>query len=765
MQMIACRNLLSTAMASSFPRPTVGRRTICAWPGMRQLSIRKTLLYGFVRLFSMPFKTLRGVSRAVGVNRFCSITNMSSTLQIEIVPCLRDNYAYLLYDLDTGTVGVVDPSEAIPVIDALERKNWNLNYILNTHHHYDHTGGNVELKARYGAKVIGSGVDQDRIPGIDIALGDGDKWRFAGHEVLIMDTPGHTRGHISFYFPGSKSIFTGDTLFSLSCGKLFEGTPDQMLSSLRKITSLPDDTNVYCGHEYTLSNSKFALSIEPGNKELQSYAAEVINLRNKGLPTIPTTLGKEKKCNPFLRTSSAEIRQSLNIQPEADAAVLLAAVLRQPLCSSSDAAYSSPTFLHSAVAFVAVLLHRRCLSLPLLFSSAAAAFLCCSAAAVAIPLLLFTLLFIRLLIRRCCSSDNDAAAFLSDVLVVRQSAAVPSSPSRPLHHCWCEGAAAPHDLKTPTSSRVTTDAPYGHQVFCFVDGTNPCPSLGDPDYNQWVQIDSLVLSWIQATFSREILRNIITPGTSLTVQSAWDKIEKIFCDHVESKIVHLRQEFYHCEKGDLSMSAFLDRLKEFYDCLVSISDLITYRDVVMQVVMGLGPEYNAATSQICAQKPLPTFDECRSRLLLEESKLAKQHQRATLGMASSQVLVAEPVSSPNVASIPSHAAYDAAPFQSSSSSGGRRGGGHRGGGRRGGGRAGWQQSGFRPNPPASSILGASPPYGNPAPALPQFQHSVQCYNCRGYSHVARLCPSVVMNASHSTPPFTAYPASSQSATP
>ncbi|GKV39197.1 hypothetical protein SLEP1_g47005 [Rubroshorea leprosula] len=146
---------------------------------------------------------------------------------------------------------------------------------------------------------------------------------FAGHEVHVIETPGHTRGHISFYFPGSGTIFTGDTLFSLSCGKLFEGTPEQMLSSLKKITSLPDDTHVYCGHEYTLSNSKFALSIEPNNEALQSYAAHVAQLRGKGLPTIPTTLKIEKACNPFLRTPSTEIRQTLGIPVTSDDAEAL----------------------------------------------------------------------------------------------------------------------------------------------------------------------------------------------------------------------------------------------------------------------------------------------------------------------------------------------------------------------------------------------------------------------------------------------------------
>ncbi|KAL2920913.1 putative hydroxyacylglutathione hydrolase 2 chloroplastic [Bienertia sinuspersici] len=267
------------------------------WPGARQLCVRKGLLYGLMRCLSIPFKTLHGAGQSLGVTRLCNVSCISAALQIELVPCLRDNYAYLIHDENTGTVGVVDPSEAVPIIDALSKKNRNLNYILNTHHHYDHTGGNMELKERYGAKVIGAGKDRERIPGIDIALND---------------------GHISFYFPESGAIFTGDTLFSLSCGKLFEGTPEQMLDSLKKIMMLPDDTSIYCGHEYTLSNSKFALSIEPNNEALQSYASRVAQLRNKGLPTIPTVLKVEKSCNPFLRTSSTEIRQSLNISATAD---------------------------------------------------------------------------------------------------------------------------------------------------------------------------------------------------------------------------------------------------------------------------------------------------------------------------------------------------------------------------------------------------------------------------------------------------------------
>ncbi|KAH0883393.1 hypothetical protein HID58_059489 [Brassica napus] len=171
--------------------------------------------------------------------------------------------------------------------------------------------------------VIGSAVDRDRIPGIDIALKDGDKWMFAGHEVHVMDTPGHTKDHISLYFPGSRAIFTGDTLFSLSCGKLFEGTPKQMLASLQRIISLPDDTSIYCGREYTLSNSKFALSLEPNNEVLQSYAAHVSELRQKKLPTIPTTVKMEKACNPFLRSSNTDIRRALGISETADDAEAL----------------------------------------------------------------------------------------------------------------------------------------------------------------------------------------------------------------------------------------------------------------------------------------------------------------------------------------------------------------------------------------------------------------------------------------------------------
>lgn len=256
--------------------------------------------------------------------RHSSLTK--AAFQIELIPCLKDNYAYLLHDTEARVTGVVDPSESEPIMKALEKRDLHLAYILNTHHHWDHTGGNLDLKSRFNAKVIGPYADRDRIPGIDVALRDGDTWMFGTQKMLVMDTPGHTRGHVCLFFPDSKAIFTGDTLFSLSCGRLFEGTPEQMWTSLSKITSFPDDTNVYCGHEYTLSNAEFSLTLEPSNENLRSYYRKVKELRQAGLPTIPTSIGLEKACNPFLRLSSAEVRASVAIPPNANDVQVLAAV-------------------------------------------------------------------------------------------------------------------------------------------------------------------------------------------------------------------------------------------------------------------------------------------------------------------------------------------------------------------------------------------------------------------------------------------------------
>ncbi|MBU6155466.1 MAG: hydroxyacylglutathione hydrolase [Alphaproteobacteria bacterium] len=234
--------------------------------------------------------------------------------EIHLVPCLKDNYAYILHEPRTRAVAVVDPSEAAPVIDALRARGLALTHILNTHHHFDHTGGNLELKERTGARIIGPRADADRIPGIDIQVGQGDLVAIGTAIARVYDIPAHTRGHIAFWFEEAKAVFTGDTMFAMGCGRLFEGTPDQMWQSLSTLARLPADTRVYCGHEYTQSNGRFALSLEPGNADLVARMKEVDDLRQRGLPTIPSTIGLELKTNPFLRPDSDELRRTLKME-------------------------------------------------------------------------------------------------------------------------------------------------------------------------------------------------------------------------------------------------------------------------------------------------------------------------------------------------------------------------------------------------------------------------------------------------------------------
>lgn len=222
-------------------------------------------------------------------------------LETLLVPCLTDNYAYLIRDPQSSAVGIVDPSEAKPVVAALAERGWKLSHILNTHHHWDHTGGNLELKAAFGARIIGPKADRDRIPGVDEVYGEGEIFEFGTRRARIFDIPGHTRGHIAYWFEADSALFTGDTLFAMGCGRMFEGTPDQMWSSLSKLTVLPKETRIYCGHEYTEANGRFALSVEPGNSALQRRMEEVKALRAAGKPTIPSTLALEIETNPFLR--------------------------------------------------------------------------------------------------------------------------------------------------------------------------------------------------------------------------------------------------------------------------------------------------------------------------------------------------------------------------------------------------------------------------------------------------------------------------------
>ncbi|MGA7713185.1 MAG: hydroxyacylglutathione hydrolase [Rhizomicrobium sp.] len=245
-------------------------------------------------------------------------------IEIVTVPCLKDNYAYLV--IAEGYCAVVDPSEAAPVEAALAERGLKLTHILNTHHHWDHTGGNIELKAKYGASVIGPAKDKARIPGIDIAVDEASGWQFGSHAVRILEVPAHTSGAIAFVF--DAAVFTGDTLFAMGCGRLFEGTAAMMHHSLSKLVALADGTAVYCGHEYTLNNARFALTLEPGNADLQTRTKEVDALRAKALPTIPSSIGLEKQTNPFLRTDSAEIRATLKMD-RADAVDVFAEIRRR----------------------------------------------------------------------------------------------------------------------------------------------------------------------------------------------------------------------------------------------------------------------------------------------------------------------------------------------------------------------------------------------------------------------------------------------------
>jgi|TARA_B100000470_G_C19663064_1_gene334011 hydroxyacylglutathione hydrolase len=224
---------------------------------------------------------------------------------VEIIPCLQDNYSYLIID-ENNNACVIDPSEAKPVIDLVERKKINLKYILNTHHHYDHIGGNEELKKKYNSIVVGYKDDAERIPGINVLVENNQVWKNDNFEAKIIHIPGHTTGHISFHFFNEKLIFTGDTLFSLGCGKIFEGTYQEMFESLNKIKSLPADTKIYCGHEYTLQNSKFCIKHDPENTNLQNKILEIAKKLEKAQPTIPSTLKDEIECNIFLRAKNVE---------------------------------------------------------------------------------------------------------------------------------------------------------------------------------------------------------------------------------------------------------------------------------------------------------------------------------------------------------------------------------------------------------------------------------------------------------------------------
>ena len=227
-------------------------------------------------------------------------------MKIKIIPCLQDNYSYLIIDKKNNIACVIDPSEADPVIRYLDNNKIKLKFILNTHHHYDHVGGNQKLKEKYGASVVGYRGDKERIPGIDILINDQETWKNGKFEAKAIHVPGHTLGHICFYFYKEESIFTGDTLFSLGCGKIFEGTYSQMFASLKKLKKLPQSTKIFCGHEYTKQNSNFCITHDKNNKNLKAKIIDIKLKLEDGLPTIPSTIKDELECNIFLRSNSVE---------------------------------------------------------------------------------------------------------------------------------------------------------------------------------------------------------------------------------------------------------------------------------------------------------------------------------------------------------------------------------------------------------------------------------------------------------------------------
>ena len=245
-------------------------------------------------------------------------------IEIERIPCRADNYVWLVREPESGAVAVVDPADAEPVEARLVALGWRLTHILNTHHHGDHVGGNLALKARWGCTIVGPRADAARIPGLDVAVGDGDSYDLGRARAQVFDVPGHTRGHIAFWFAGEMALFCGDTLFALGCGRLFEGTPAQMWTSLGKLRALPDDAQVYCAHEYTQSNARFALSVDGANATLAARARAVDAARAKGEATVPSSLGLEKRTNPFLRADDPDLAAAMGLAGAAPEAVFAA---------------------------------------------------------------------------------------------------------------------------------------------------------------------------------------------------------------------------------------------------------------------------------------------------------------------------------------------------------------------------------------------------------------------------------------------------------
>ena len=238
--------------------------------------------------------------------------------EIHQFACLKDNYGVLLRDPGAGVVAAIDAPDGDEVAAALKSKGWTLTHILTTHRHGDHTDGNLQLKAASGCTIIGPKGEADKVPGIDQAVAEGDTFMLGSLEVRVLETPGHTKGHISYWIPSAEVAFAGDTLFALGCGRVFEGDAEEMWRSLSKLAALPPATRVYCGHEYTLANARFALTIEPENAALQARVLDIEAKRARGEATLPTRIDIELATNPFLRPQSPAIRKRLGLETAPD---------------------------------------------------------------------------------------------------------------------------------------------------------------------------------------------------------------------------------------------------------------------------------------------------------------------------------------------------------------------------------------------------------------------------------------------------------------
>ena len=239
-------------------------------------------------------------------------------LQIDQFMCRSDNFGVLVHDETSGETVLIDAPQERPILAAVERTGWTPTVILTTHHHSDHVEANLALKQRFGLRIIGPEAEAAKIPGIDDTVEDGSVIPFGDEEIRVIATPGHTAGHVSYYLPKSKVAFTADTLFALGCGRLFEAKAPVMLQSLKKLAALPPETTVYCGHEYTQANARFALSVDPTNSALRERAAKIDRLRLEGKPTLPTTIGEELATNPFLRWYDPTIPRNLGMETASD---------------------------------------------------------------------------------------------------------------------------------------------------------------------------------------------------------------------------------------------------------------------------------------------------------------------------------------------------------------------------------------------------------------------------------------------------------------